>query len=104
MNDKLLSALSLCRKAGGLKTGFEASVEACASGAPLLLLAADAGENTRSRAEYKCPHTEIINLPYSGAELERALGRKYAVAAVTDADLARLVKKSIGDAEVQYAD
>ena len=47
MNDKLLSALSLCRKAGRLKMGGDVvREEIMKGGARLVLLASDAAERT----------------------------------------------------------
>ena len=55
MRNKLLFALSLCRKAGALVTGFDPVKESVMTGkADLVLCAADAAERTLRHAQEFC--------------------------------------------------
>ena len=90
---KSLGLLGLARKGGRVELGEEAVAAACRAGhARLLILAQDAGDSVRRRAEYfvrsgKPPH---VVLPFTKEELGAAVGRNVcSVAALTDVSLAR---------------
>ncbi len=96
MNDGVLSALSLCRKAGALKMGADAAEEALREGAPLAVYASDAAERTvRRLALARGRGAEALPLGRTMDEIQRALGRRFAVAAVADAGLATLVRNKL---------
>ena len=89
-NDRLLSAVALCRRAGKLAIGFDATRKA------LNLAASDAAARTVQNVQRACgAHTEILRLPRTQAQIEQATGRKFAVAAVCDPNLARLIQQNI---------
>jgi len=94
-SNHILSLLGLALRGGNLAVGEE-PVEAVARArdARVLLLAADAAENTRRRVEHFAEAGQCLwlRLPFTKAELGRAVGRNAAaVAAVTDIGLANAV-------------
>lgn len=101
MMDPILSMIGICRKAGKIEAGEE-PVDAAvrARDARLLLLAADAADNTARR----CAHfAEVgqclwLRIPESKYELGRALGRgSCAVLAITDTGLALAVAQRLAE-------
>ena len=97
MADKLLSALSLCKKAGALAEGFDAVEGALKSGrAALLLFAKDISAGTKKRAITAKPKSlPALTLPYEQKDLAILTRRPVGVLAVTNEDLAVLVHKNI---------
>ena len=101
-NKRILSLLGLALRGGNLAVGEE-PVEAAARArdARVLLLAADAAENTRRRAEHFALAGQCLGLrtPFTKEELGRALGRtSVALAAVTDTGLAGAVVRRLSAA------
>ena len=101
MMDPILSMIGICRKAGKIEAGEE-PVDAAvrARDARLLLLAADAADNTARR----CAHfAEVgqclwLRIPESKYELGRVLGRgSCAVLAITDTGLALAVAQRLAE-------
>ena len=101
MMDPILSMIGICRKAGKIEPGEE-PVDAAvrARDARLLLLAADAADNTARR----CAHfAEVgqclwLHIPESKYELGRALGRgSCAILAITDTGLALAVAQRLAE-------
>ena len=101
MMDPILSMIGICRKAGRIEAGEE-PVDAAvrARDARLLLLAADAADNTARR----CAHVAEVGqclwlrIPESKYELGRALGRgSCAVLAITDTGLALAVAQRLAE-------
>ena len=70
--DDLLFALSLCRKAGALVTGFDAVKESVFKGkAQLVLCACDASPGTARRAQSFCQDLcDFYTLPRTQAQLD----------------------------------
>ena len=105
----ILSLLGLSLRGGRLAVGEE-PVEAAARAkdARVLLLASDAAENTRRRVEHfsQVGQCLYLTLPFSKAELGRAVGRTAAaVVAVTDIGLANAVVRRLADLdEAQYGE
>ena len=101
--DKLLSALGLCVKAGKVIFGVPMVCEAMRKGgknAPVLVLeAADTSENTHKRITDKCTYynTKHKKLDIGGAELAERLGKsaQLGAVAVTDNGLCTLIEKYI---------
>lgn len=95
-NDKLLAALGLCRRAGKLAIGFDAAVAAVEKGAPLAVAASDAAERTRRNMARCCEgRTPLVELKRTQQEIEAAVGRRFAVAAVCDRQFARLIEENL---------
>lgn len=88
MREKTLKLLGLMRRANAIQPGEDRAGEAVQAGkARLLLLASDAADNARRRAEnlVNGRRTLLLELPFDRAELGGALGfGACAMAAVTD--------------------
>lgn len=95
--NKLLSALSLCRRARALTCGFDAVKEDVLRGrAVLVLTAADLSPKTRLRVERFCEEfAPLKTLPLAADELLAITRKPTAVFAVTDVNLAALVEKNL---------
>ena len=99
--DKLLGALSLCRKAGKLVMGFDPVAESAAKGkAQLVLLAADLAEGSRKKALRFCDAAglEPRALPLTQQELLAVTPKRTRVIAVIDKGLAQLVERQLAPA------
>ena len=102
-DDRILSLIGLCLRGGRLAVGEE-PVEAAARArdARVLLLAADASDNTRRRVQHFADAGQClwIRVPYPKDVLGRAVGRtSVAVAAVTDTGLAAALAQRLADAD-----
>lgn len=100
---RVLSLLGLALRGGNLAVGEE-PVEAAARGrqARVLLLARDAADNTRRRAEHFALAGQCLwlQVPFTKEELGRALGRtSVALVAVTDAGLAGAAVRRLAEAD-----
>lgn len=100
---RVLSLLGLALRGGNLAVGEE-PVEAAARGrrARVLLLARDAADNTRRRAEHFALAGKCLWLqaPFTKEELGRAVGRtSVALVAVTDAGLAGAAVRRMAEAD-----
>lgn len=108
-NKRILSLLGLALRGGNLAVGEE-PVEAAARArdARVLLLAADAAENTRRRAEHFALAGQCLWLrtPFTKEELGMALGRtSVALTAVTDTGLANAVVRRLAEGDpARYAE
>lgn len=89
---QLLHALSLCRKAGKLVMGFDASVEAVLKGkSRYLLTASDISPKTAERLALAVGDlTKIRSMPLRQDELLAVSRKPVAIYAVADASLTRL--------------
>ena len=89
-----LNVLGLARKAGLVEAGEEATGAACRAGkARILLVASDASDNARHRADNfsAAGNTLCLNLHYTKEELGTALGTgRPSMAALMDAGMAAL--------------
>ncbi len=109
MTDKAMGLLGLMRRAGALEPGESKAGDAVKGGkAKLLLLAADASDNARDRAESftRGRSTLTVTLPFVKEELSEGLGiGGCAMAAVTDMGFANALMKQLAEAEPeQYAE
>lgn len=97
-NDRLLGSLAMCRAAGKLKIGFDASREAIFARAPLVVIASDASQRTRTSIESLAKENgvKVLALTQSAAQIEAVVGRSFAVAALVDENFAKLVCKNHG--------
>ena len=93
MREKTLTFLGLMRRANALQVGETNAGAAVRGGkARLLLLASDASDNARRRAEgfVHGRHVPLVPLPFSKEELSDSLGLSgCSMAAVTDMGFAR---------------
>lgn len=109
MTADALGLLGLARKAGKLEAGEEPVDAACRGHrAKLVLLAADAAENTARRAQRLCERTKVpwMQTPRTKAELGGQLGRaSCAVLAFTDNGLAAaFAQKLAADEPARYGE
>lgn len=103
----VLSLLGLALRGGRLVAGEEPVEGAArAKDARVLLLAADAADNTRRRCEHfaQAGNCLWLRLPFTKAELGRAVGRtSVAIVAVTDIGLANAVVRRLAELDpVKY--
>ena len=98
-NQKLLSALGLCRKAGKLICGTPLICEALGSPTKkpyAVIMASDNSENTQKKLRDKCTFygVELIRVELEGDTLSDAIGKsgRISAVAVTDENFYRLLK------------
>ena len=87
MNDRLLSFLGLCKRAGYLISGADTVIRTMKDGkARLTLTASDFSDNSLKNVEKAAAetHTPIRRLDRSKEELSFALGKHCGVVCVTD--------------------
>ena len=100
--DKAANYLGLMRKAGRIALGeYDAGAAARAGKACLLLLAQDASDNARKRAEgfAYAAQAPLLRLPYTKQALSDRLGKTgCAIAAVTDPGLAKAFVSALAQA------
>ena len=95
MSEKLLSALSMARRAGKLKIGLEASKDAVRAGASIVIITKDTSVRTQKAVRECCTDkTEVIMLQETQQYIADKFGWKFGVAAVTDKNFAELVRRS----------
>lgn len=101
MSEKILSLLGLMRKANSIEPGESNTGDAVHGGkAKLLLLASDATENAKKRAEGYAAgrNVQTVPLPYTKLELSASLGHAgCSMAAVTDIGFANALMKALSD-------
>ena len=104
MSAGVLRALGLCKRAGALISGTPMICDALRDGKrkPLVvLMASDVSEGTKKKLTDKCAfyETRLVTLSEGGEALAKAVGKMgfLASVAVTDENLAGLVKKSLGE-------
>ena len=91
----MLSAVGLCRRAGGLTIGFDACCAAVRKGAPLVIIASDAAPRTVRNIRRQCADkTKILYADRTREQFAEVTGKLMAVAAVTNENFARLIEKS----------
>lgn len=109
MNERCLNLLGMMRKAGAIEIGEANTGAACRDGkAKLLILAADASDNARRRAEsfVNGRKTVMIKLPFTKEEVSEKVGAGgCSMAAVTDLGFANaFVKMLAADEPERYAE
>lgn len=105
--DKALSYLALARKAGLAELGEEPAGTAAGAGrAQLIVVASDASDHTWRKAKSLVSGTDqqLLRLPYTKDMMGLAIGRtSLAIAAITDAGIAKSLVESLGQPEVHSA-
>lgn len=94
--DNLFANLGLCRRAGKLVCGFDASVEAMVNGeGHAILTASDISPKTEKELIYKAKSANfcVYKLPYTMEEMKSLSKKKVGIFAITDKNLAKLVEK-----------
>ena len=94
MNHKLLSAISLCRKAGKLRMGMDVVREAVQDGsAKLVLLASDLAKRSEGQILAACEGRKVPvhTLPLDMEALWQVTGKKYGILAVCEDGFAKMI-------------
>ncbi len=99
MNDKLLSLLGMCRRAGKMEIGFAKSVEAIQNGkACLMLVARDIAQRTEKEVRFKSKErVPVVRIDRSLEELSHAIGVSAGTIALTDDGFAKQALHLIDD-------
>lgn len=100
--NKLLSAISLARKAGKLVMGFDAVKESLVKGqAFLIFCAGDLSANTRKRVDRFCEDwgVQARTLPLTQDELLDVCPKRTGVFAVIDSGFAKLISTQLAAEE-----
>ncbi len=97
MQNKLVFAISLARKAGKVAHGFDHVKELVLKGdVHLLLVSSDISEKTLKRVEFFAKDIIDVNqVELTQYEISNVLNRLTAIVAITDENLANLCKKAI---------
>ncbi len=85
--DKVMSLLSLSRKAGKLTVGTDATLHAVKSGkAKCVLVTKDLSQKSRKNITFACDErqTRLKELPYTMEEMEFWLGKRFGIMSVMD--------------------
>lgn len=96
--NKLLSTVSLCKRAGKLQLGFDQVKEAVLKGeAKLVLTAADLSEKSRKGIELLCgaENIESFVVPVTMDEFDYEIGKRTGIIAVTDPGFAGKLKSML---------
>ena len=99
--NRLLSSISLSKRAGKLLLGFDVVKGAVLEGkAAIVLFASDLSEKTRRSMERICEESEVstAHLPFTLDELWMEVGKRAGVLAISDKELAKLVISQLGPA------
>ena len=83
---KLLGLLGLCRRAGRLVTGFDATVALCNEPSVLLMVAQDASPRTVKELGFHVTQQPLYTAPLTKEEIATALGSQKPVAVLATAD------------------
>lgn len=92
--DKLLSAISLCRKAGKLKMGTDVVKEQIEQKtAKLVLTASDIAERSKRQIDFVCAKASLtaVSVPYTMEDLSMVTGKRYGILAVCDKGFADMI-------------
>lgn len=102
MNDRFLNLLGLCRRAGKLSLGHDASFGSISkSKAKLCLLSSDASDRLKKEflrsATFEDRKLEVVELDYTMEQIQFAIGSKVAVMTVNDKGFARKLTELINE-------
>ena len=98
-NDKILQMIGLAKRAGKAASGAFAAEQAIKQGkACLVIISADASENTKAKFRSMCEYRNIKYIIYADKEeLGRCLGQEQrSCAAITDASFAEAILAKSG--------
>lgn len=98
MNDRFLSFLGLCRRAGKMKIGCDTVIESINSGnAKLVIMASDISENTKKKVISALNGTTYEISDYTKDQLSFSLGKTCAVLSVEDEGFAKKLSELISN-------
>ena len=95
---QILGLLSLCRKAGRLKLGFDVVKASAMRGeAALVLCSQHVSEKTEKEVRRFCGEWDAVlcQVPYTLEELEYYVGKRAGVLAVTDENFGRAIRSKL---------
>lgn len=98
MTDKILGAVSLCRKAGKLVMGADTTEQAVYKRqASLVLVTKDLSPRSLKRMTLACEATGVpmLLLPRDMHELAPCAGKPYGIFAICDAGFAKMMKDAV---------
>ncbi len=99
-SDPVCFALSLCRKAGKIELGFSLTEQAVKKRiVKLVVISSDAAPRTVKNTAMLCEQYNVpmLTIEKTMQQIEMAIGRKFAVAAILDENFAKLIEtKAIG--------
>ncbi|MEF9864988.1 MAG: 50S ribosomal protein L7ae [Oscillospiraceae bacterium] len=103
MKNNILFALSLCRKAGALVTGFDSVKECVMKGKTgLVMYANDVSDGTRKRVLTFCEDmVDAMEIPLDQFTLLQICKKPTGVFAVTDEELEKLCRKNLAAVPAQ---
>ncbi len=99
MNNKIIFALSLARKAGKVAHGFDHVKELVLKGeVHLLIVTSDISEKTLKRVEFFAQDIIKVNkIEFTQYDISQVLNRLTAIVAITDENLANLCRNALED-------
>ncbi|MCQ4021979.1 MULTISPECIES: ribosomal L7Ae/L30e/S12e/Gadd45 family protein [unclassified Ruminococcus] len=100
MNDRFLSLLGLCRRAGKITIGSDPTIESVKKGeARLVLFAKNASANTRKNVLGAAIQSgvKVIDIDYDKEDISVSLGKLCAVASVNDEGFAKKLLSLAGE-------
>lgn len=98
MNDKLLSLLGICRKAGKLAHGFDAAGDTLKKReAELILTAKDLSPKSKKEIEFIASkhNVDVISIPATIDEIGTKTGKRAGILSVTDKGLAKSLRDGL---------
>ena len=100
MNDRLLSLLGVCRRAGKITIGCDPVIESVKKGeSSLVIFAKNTSENTRKTvlSAVAQSEVEVLNLDYDKEDISVSLGKLCAVASINDKGFAKKLLSLAGE-------
>lgn len=102
-NDRFLSMLGLCRKAGKLSIGHDAAKQSIRDKkAFLCIMTADASARLVGEMETLCGSSGVVVTDYLMEDLKSAIGKKAGVVSVNDEGFANTVRELINKEGLAY--
>lgn len=98
MEDRLLSILGICRKAGKINHGFKAAADSVKKHeAVLVLTTKDLSQKTKKEIIFISDkeNIEVVAIPVTMDEIAWKTGRRAGILAITDYGLAKSVKMEL---------
>lgn len=99
MKDKVLGMIGLCRRAGRISAGGDRCSESVKKrAARLVIMAADASENTKKNIRNSCAYYNIFHIEYADKEqLGKSIGmRECSALSVNDENFAEAILDRLG--------
>ena len=98
MNNRFLSLLGICRKAGKLSYGYDSVVESVKAGkAAVIFICEDASEKTRKNILFEAErgHVPCVPVSYTLEDMSAAIGKKTKIISINDKGLAEKAQSAL---------